>query len=147
MSNLEKIKAKYIAILTFKAIWLIVALLFGGAAIVLMQQFGGIGGWLIAGFACAFPLMIDVLKFAAKGAKEGEIEGANTYTVRDLGSSIRISNSPNAGALKGIIFHVIAFVIVGPILLAVKIFAFVIDVCHYAAMIARLNKDIAKGKN
>ena len=141
--NRKLILAMYIAKVTFKSIWLVFASLFFIVGIVLAKEMGGFGGWMIGGFACTFPLVADLIKEMAKGGKQGEIEGANTYYVRDWGSSLTISNNPQLGWLKGIILSGIVFIAAGLIWLPGKMIAAIIDIVSYSCQISRIRKDIA----
>ena len=122
--NKKLILAKYIAILVFKSVWLFFSVLFLWAAFA--ANSGGFGGWLLMGGICMLPLIIDLIREMIKQGKQGAIEGANTYYVRDCGSFLTISNAPGLGAFKGVIVAIIAYLLAGPILLILKMLLVII---------------------
>ncbi len=128
-------KAKLTALLIFKSIALVASVLLWVCGLIVFQNFladeSGILGWFMWGIFCLISMPIDLIKFLIKGAREGAIEGANTFKIKDYGSSISISNDPNGGALKGIITSALAMILVGPITLGFKIIAniFVVIQC------------------
>ena len=131
-------KAKLTALLIFKIIASAISVLLWVCGLIVFQSFltdeNGILGWFMWGLFCLISMPIDLIKFLIKGAKEGAIEGANTFKIKDYGSSISISNDPNGGALKGIITSALAMILVGPITLGFKIIAniFIIIQCIVA---------------
>lgn len=130
-------KAKITAFMIFKIVCLAVGLLlwFGGLA-VFTNMMDGEGaepfiGWILWGFFALLSMPLELLKNLISGAKEGAIEGANTFKIRDYGSTFTVGNSPTGGAFKGILTSAIAMLLVGPVLLGFKVLGnlFVIISC------------------
>ena len=136
-------KAKLIALLIFKIIALVAGVLLWVCGLIVFQNFlaneSGILGWFMWGIFCLISMPIDLIKFLIKGAREGAVEGANTYRIKDYGSSISISNDPNGGALKGIITSALAMILVGPITLGFKIIANIFVVIQCIAAVKSCN--------
>ena len=139
-------KTKITALMIFKIIALLFGLLlwFAGFFIfrgMLGQEMGGIIGWIIWGFVTLFCMPVDLISYLIKGAREGAIEGANTYKIKDWGSSYTISNSPTGGAFKGIIINAGALILVGPVLLAFKIIGNFFTVLQCIFALRRINAE------
>ena len=118
--NRKLILAKYIAKVTFKSIWLVFAIPIFCIAAGSIKEISGFGEWMILGFLCSIPLFVDLIKEMISGGKKGAIEGANTYYVRDWGSTISISNAPGLGAIQGFIISGFVFVALGVFWLGIK---------------------------
>lgn len=132
-------KTKIISLMIFRIISIVIGLLLWFCGFIV---FGGMDnkilGWILWGFFCIFSMPVELIKGLFKGAREGAIEGANTFTVRDYGSSITVSNSPNGGALKGMLIQTAALLLVGPFLLGCKIIANLLTVITCIITLCRI---------
>ena len=134
-------KTKVTAFMIFKIIILAVSCLFWFVGLTLFKQMPHFGGWLLWGFACIFTMPFDFLKKVIKGANEGAVEGANTYKIKDYGSTFTVSNSPASGTLMGIITSIFAFLLLGPISLGFKILMNLITVINCIFVLRKLNNE------
>ena len=140
-------KSKITALMIFKIIAFIFGTLiwFVGFSMFNSMKGGDFGsgllGWFIWGFVTLFSMPVEAISFLIKGAREGAIEGANTYKIRDYGSSFTISNSPGAGTFKGIVTSAIAFILIGPITLALKVLTSVLTIIDCILALRKINSE------
>lgn len=138
-------KTKITAFMIFKIICLAVGLLlwFCGLTVFLNMSKGeGIEpfiGWILWGCFALFSMPLELLKNVIKGAKEGAIEGANTFKIRDYGSTFTVGNSPTGGAMKGIITSAVALLLLGPVLLGLKLIGSVFTIISCICTLRKIN--------
>ncbi len=138
-------KTKITAFMIFKIICLAVGLLlwFCGLTVFLNMLDGEGGepfiGWILWGFFTLLSMPIELLKNLIKGAKEGAVEGANTFKIRDYGSTFTVGNSPTGGALMGIITSAIALLLLGPVLLGFKLLGNISTVISCIGALRKIN--------
>lgn len=139
-------RARIIAFMIFKIICFAVCLLFfvGGLIVFLSfkesGEFGqGLIGWIVWGAFALFSLPVDFLKTVISGAREGAVIGANTYKITDYGSGFLVTNSVGSGTLQGIVIGIIAFLLVGPILLCFKTIGNLITVISCILALRRIS--------
>lgn len=138
-------KAKHIAIIVFNGIWLVAAAILWTAGLNEFTQDKTFLNWMVWGLICSILVIVPILRMVVKGAKDGardgEIEGANTYTATRIGDTIHVQNDPVGGKIKGFFFGIIggliAGVLMGPILVAMYFFVAICNIIIHALALAR----------
>lgn len=140
-------KAKITAFMIFKIICLVISVFLWVGGFIIFQNTSANGnatefviGWVLWGFLTMLAMPIEFLKVIIKGAKEGAIEGANTFKIRDYGSTFTVSNSPTSGTLKGILINGFVYLAFGPINLALKSLGNLLTIFQCIGAIKKLNK-------
>ncbi len=140
--------------MTFKIISLVISVFLWVGGFVIFRNVSSNGevmdyiiGWIFWGFFTLIAMPIDFLKSIIKGAKEGAIEGANTFKIRDYGSTFTVSNSPTGGTLKGILLNGVISLAFGPINLAIKSLGNLLTIFQCIGAINKLNKSSASNDN
>ena len=130
----------------FKIVCVVAGLLFWFGGLIVFnntrdsgETFDFILGWILWGLFCIFSMPIELLKNIIQGAKEGAIEGANTFKIKDYGSSFSVSNSPTTGTIRGIFIQGFVFLIFGPITLAFKIIGNLATIISCISALRKIN--------
>ena len=138
-------KAKITAFMIFKIICFLFGLLlwFVGFSMFkdMLDAGNPVGGWFFWGFVCVFATVVDFLKFVIKGTREGAAEGANTYGIRDWGSYYTVSNKAASGGLMGFITSLIAYLLIGPFSLGIKLLCNLFTVIQCIMTLRRLGSE------
>ena len=144
-------KAKITAFMTFKIICLVISVFLWVVGFIVFRNClsndditQSVIGWILWGVMTMLAMPVELLKNIIQGAKDGAIEGANTFKIRDNGSTFTVSNSPGSGALKGILINGFVCLAFGPINLALKSFANLMVILQCIVAIKKLNKSSAK---
>jgi|GEM_PF-1596465 len=108
-------------------IWLIVALIlwFAGLSLFLTEtSFSDsyFGRWFLWGFVCAFPLIIDIIIFVFRSAKEGYAAGSKQYYGEVVGNRIYVKHQGVSGFFLSLLFGIFISLLVGPIYLVYKFY-------------------------
>ena len=140
-------KTKITAFMTFKIICLAVSVVLWLVGFLLFRSLANdpdfimkAVGWILWGFCTMLAMPLEFLKSIIQGAKEGAIEGANTFKIRDHGSTFTVSNSPTGGTFKGILISGIVSLAFGPINLAIKSFGHLLTIFSCIGALKKINK-------
>lgn len=117
-------KAKTIAGIVFKSLWILISLglwIFGITVFIdYINSEAGVLGWFVWGLICTPAILGSVFGTAVGTTRSGWRSGANTYSATVDSNSVTVENHPFRGAITGFIGGLLAGVAMGPITLTFK---------------------------
>ncbi len=114
MRKLEK--AKIIVAIVFHSVWLaLTAFLYGFGMMYFLQQNKAFEDWMVWGLACSFVIIPFIIRLTWDSTKDGEREGARTYTVTVSDDTVTVTNHPFKHAVLGAVVGLFFGIAIGPI--------------------------------
>ena len=133
MNKLEK--TLRIGAMVFRSIWMVIAIILWCAGLAVFQGGMNFGYWMIWGFMCSIPMIVEVGKAVIDGTRQGARDGANEYSATIIGNTLYIENHPFRGAVIGFLGSIIGCVLVGPVVLPIYFlavaFKFITNILDY----------------
>ncbi|MBQ9121823.1 MAG: hypothetical protein IJY12_05645 [Clostridia bacterium] len=132
MEKLEK--AKIISGITFRAIWLVPAVVCWIMGLVHFTQNkdsdGVFPAWAMWGAYCVIFVIVTILRMALGLGKDEARKGANEYTATRVGNTVYVSNHPIRSAIFGFLGGLVIGFLAGPIFLPLTALRYLVEIIN-----------------